>query len=564
MRALCLIALITLGAVTACGGTEGVPPGYEGGSSGPPVKAYDINPVTRDQVKDGGTLRWGLTEYPTQWNVNHVDGNLNDVRNVIDALMPRAFRSDERGRISLDTDYVQRAEVTSATPKLVVRYVLNPKATWSDGKPITWQDYEAQWKAMNGETPAYRSGSTIGYEEIESVARGTDDHEVLVTFAAPFSEWRSLFSPLYPKSTNASSATFNTNWLNKIPVTAGPFKFAAADPKEKTITVVRDPKWWGARPRLEQIIFRSLDREAQIRAFDNGKLDVFDAGSSGAEYARAKKARDGVVKQAAGRDFRQFTLNGESDILSDPRVRQAVALGIDRKAIAEADLRGLGWPTVLLNNHFFMNSHEGYRENAGQFGAYDVERAGRLLDDAEWKLSGKTRTRNGKDLTLRFVVPKDVPVSQAEAEMARKMLLKLGIKVDIQTVPSTAFFDKFLLPGDYDMAAFSYESTAYPMTSAFDRYFNGVTASGDDTEWYSNIGRSGSTAIDDALGMAGGELDEAKARSDINAADKLVWQDVNVIPLYQRPESVVVRSSLANIGARGFYDLKYTDIGFTR
>lgn len=567
MRAHCLIALIgaiTLGAVTACGGGAGGPAGSDGGSSGPPVKAYDINPVAREQVKDGGTLRWGLAEYPTQWNANHVEGNLSGVRTVVDGLMPRAFRSDERGRISADADYVERAEVTATVPRQIVVYTLNPKATWSDGKPITWADYEAQWKAMNGETLSYRANSTIGYEEIESVARGSDDHEVVVTFAAPFSEWRSLFSPLYPRSTNASAAAFNTGWINKFPVTAGPFKLGAADPAAKTVTIVRNATWWGTRPKLERIVFRELDGNERVRAFRNGTLDVFDAGSSGPEYERAKTAGGGVIRQAAGRDFRQITLNGESDVLSDARVRQAVALGIDRQAIAKAGLRGLDWPIVLLNNHFFMNSHEGYRENAGEFGSHDAERAGRLLDDAGWQLAGKTRTRNGKPLTLRFVVPRDVPVSRSEGEMVKSMLSRLGVKVDIQTVSSANFFDKFLIAGDYDMATFSYDSTAYPMSSGFDRYVNGVTASGDDTQWYSNVGRSGSTAIDNALGIAGAELDPAKARSDINVADRLVWPEINVIPLYQRPESVVVRSTLANIGARGLFDLRYTDIGFAR
>ena len=46
-------------------------------------------------------------------------------------------------------------------------------------------------------------------------------------------------------------------------------------------------------------------------------------------------------------------------------------------------------------------------------------------------------------------------------------------------------------------------------------------------------------------------------------ADRLVWQEVNVLPLYQRPQSVGVRSTLANIGASGFFDLRYPDIGFT-
>lgn len=36
-----------------------------------------------------------------------------------------------------------------------------------------------------------------------------------------------------------------------------------------------------------------------------------------------------------------------------------------------------------------------------------------------------------------------------------------------------------------------------------------------------------------------------------------------MLPLYQRPQNVAVRATLANVGARGFYNLRYEDIGFT-
>jgi peptide/nickel transport system substrate-binding protein len=59
------------------------------------------------------------------------------------------------------------------------------------------------------------------------------------------------------------------------------------------------------------------------------------------------------------------------------------------------------------------------------------------------------------------------------------------------------------------------------------------------------------------------ELDPQKARRLTNEVDRLVWQQVSVLPLYQRPQLVATRKDLANFGACGFYDLAYEDIGFT-
>ena len=556
-----LAALIALGSVSACGG-DNIPGWRESSLAPSPVKAIDINPVPREKVRDGGTLKWGLGDFPTQWNQNHIDGDVASVDTVMSALMPTPFRSDERGRVSLDLDYVTNARVTATSPHQVITYTLNPKAKWSDGKPITWADYAAQWKAMNGQSKTFRVDSTIAYENIQSVTRGTSDHEVVVTLAQPFNEWQSLFSPLYPSSANATPEAFNTDWVNKIPVTAGPFKLSSFDVKNKTITLDRDDNWWGDKAKLDKIVFKGVKTD-MVRAFTKGEVDVFDVGASPDEYSRARGAWDAVVRQAAGTDFRQFTFNGESPTLSDIRVRRAMAMALDRRALMQLDLKGLGWPAVTLDNHFLANSQQGYRGNAGELGVYNPQRAGQLLDEAGWKLSGKTRAKNGTPLNLRFVVPSGVGVSDTEAEVTRLMLRRIGVGVTIQTVPFNDFFTKYLIPGNFDVTGFSYPATPYPISNAFDVYANGETAKGDDMKWYSNLGRTGSHEIDQAMYRAGSVLDVAEAEESVNTADELVWQEVNVLPLYQTPQNVAVRSTLANIGANGFYDLKYADIGFT-
>ncbi|XVQ83752.1 ABC transporter family substrate-binding protein [Microbispora siamensis] len=557
-----LAALAALWAAGACGVQRG-PGESDSGLAPSPVKAYDINPLTRDKVKDGGTLRWGLTDFPTQWNRNHVDGDSTAVKAVTDALMPHTFRSDERGRLTLDTDYVTNARITASSPRQVITYSINPKAKWSDGRPITWTDFAAQWKAMSGRDRDYRVDSAIAYENIQSVARGASDREVVVTLAQPFNEWQSLFTPLYPSTTNATPAAFDADWINRIPVTAGPFRVERLDVKGRTVTLTRNPAWWGNRAKLDSIVFRTVRPDQMVHAFTKGDVDVFEVGPSSDDYARVREAWDAVVRQAAGTQYRQFTFNGESPALADARVREAVAAALDRRGLMQVDLKGLGWPTVTLDNHFLMNSQYGYHANAGEIGGYDPKRAGRLLDQAGWKLSGKTRVKNGKPLTLRFVVPDGIVMSGVEADVARQMLQRVGIRVDVRKVAFDDFFGKHLIPGDFDITAFAYPSTPFPVSSAFDIYADGESGGrGDDVEWYSNLGRSGSKQIDEAMYRAGSTLDSDKVPGLLNEADRLVWKKVNVLPLYQCPQGVAVRSALANIGANGFFDLRYEDIGY--
>ncbi|MGP3912179.1 ABC transporter family substrate-binding protein [Nonomuraea sp. 10N515B] len=557
--------LVTAAAVVValggCGGGAGNGPGTrDGAGDDHTVKAFDINTQPRDKVKDGGTLRWGINEFPAQWNRNHVDGNLAVAASVSNALLPSPFVSDEKAEISVNRDYVLDAKVSDQRPEQVVTYTLNPKARWSDRRPITWADYQAQWQALNGRDSAYRIVSATGYQDIKKVARGKDDFEVVVTFARPFSDWQALFGPLLPAATNRTPEAFNTAWLNKIPVTAGPFKFGGFDQTAKTITLVRDDAWWGERAKLDKIIYRASEQDSLIGAFSNGELDIIDIGPSAPDYARAKATAGAQVRQAAGPDFRHFTFNGSSELLRDRNVRQAIQLGINRQAIAQSDLQGLNWPIALLNNHFFMNTQEGYQDNAGALGVYNPQRARQLLDAAGWKLNGAVRQKNGKTLDLRFVVPSGVQISKAEGELAQSMLAQIGVKLTIKAVPSDDFFTSYVIPGNFDITPFAYIGTPFPVSSSYGIYAN----SPDGKTWNANFGRTGSAAIDQAMSRAAQSLDPVRARAATNAADELIWQEVNVLPLYQRPQLVATKATLANAGARGFYDLRYENIGFMR
>lgn len=54
-----------------------------------------------------------------------------------------------------------------------------------------------------------------------------------------------------------------------------------------------------------------------------------------------------------------------------------------------------------------------------------------------------------------------------------------------------------------------------------------------------------------------------KVHALVNAADRLIWRQASVLPLYQRPQLVAARADLANLGACGFFEPDYEDIGFT-
>jgi peptide/nickel transport system substrate-binding protein len=127
----------------------------------------------------------------------------------------------------------------------VVTYNIEPDAVWSDGTPIAVADLAAQWQALNGSDPEYRISVGTGCEDIASVQQGEDDKQAVVTFAHRYTDWQGLFDPLYPASTNSDPDVFNTGWIPQPQVTAGPFRLQDIDPTAQTITLERNPEWWG-------------------------------------------------------------------------------------------------------------------------------------------------------------------------------------------------------------------------------------------------------------------------------------------------------------------------------
>jgi peptide/nickel transport system substrate-binding protein len=526
----------------------------------PKATVNDINPVDRSKLKQGGTLTWPIDQFSTQWNYNEADGPEASTAAVVQALLPSPFHFDAGGTASANTDYLA-GEPTVATVggKQTVTYELNQKAKWSDGTPITEADYAAEWKALNGTNSQFNVASTTGYSQISNVAAGKSQYEVVVTFSSNFADWKSLFSPLYPASANATPAAFNTGWINKIPITAGPFKFGSFNATDKTVTVVRDASWWGDPALLDSIVFKTVDAAAEADAFASGEIDFFDIGPSATNYKKAAGVKGAKIRVAGGPNFRHVTMNAQSPMLSDVRVRQAVAEAINRTAIAKSDLAGLPWADSPLGNHFFVNNQNGYQDNSGAVGKYDPAAAKQLLDAAGWTQgSGQFRTKGGKTLELKLVIPDGVAVSANEGTLMQNFLGQVGVKLDIDAVNSDDFFDKYVNPGQFDLTVFSWLGNDFPVSSNASIYQNPQG-----TNIFQNFARVGSSQLDALLTKAQTDLDPAQAIKDANAADAMIWQEAGVIPFYQRPDFVAEKSNLANFGAFGFADTVYQNIGFT-
>ena len=325
MRRLAIVAAITLLPVVSASAADHAKTG-----EGPDINAQPVG-----NLKKGGTFVWAINSLPDNFNTSQIDGNTADTCYIMCATLPSFSSLDATGTLVIDKNYATAVTLTSKKPQ-VVTYLINPKAKWSNGKAIGLADFAGMWKANNGSNTAFEVVSTTGYEDIGSVKKGSAANSVVVTFKKVYADWQGLFSGLLPAALTASPTVFNTSWKNAPNVTAGPFKYSSTDVTAQTVTVVRNPSWWGPKPVLDKIVYRAIPPATQLDALANGEVDYIDIGPSAPNFKRAGTLAGVRVHVSKAPNYRHMTFGSKTSISQNVSVRQAIMMGIDRSTIARA------------------------------------------------------------------------------------------------------------------------------------------------------------------------------------------------------------------------------------
>ncbi|WP_150250470.1 ABC transporter family substrate-binding protein [Nocardiopsis deserti] len=525
------------------------------------LAAEDLNPAPREDLREGGSFVWAISAYDQQHNMWHTQGNMANVRRVTAAVLPNPTRYDAEGLPSPNEDFVLDFGVSD--DGLEVFYELNPDAVWSDGEPITSEDYEAQVETVSGSREGdWELGGTDGYDQVTEFVPGDDEYSFTLRFDEPFAEWPSLFSPLYPKEYMEDEELFKEGYVKDYPVTAGPFGNVEFDDVTERITVTRNEDWWGTEPLLDEIVFDAMGTDAMAGAFNNGEIDGFYLGYDAAGYELLRDREGTYFTRAVNHAYRFASLNGASPNLEDVRVRHAISLGLDTDALAEIALGAVDWPITGETNRLLRSSQNGYQDNSEGYGEYDPERAAELLDEAGWTLEEGAEFRTnekGETLSLDWVASDDMAIAQDEAEIGRDMLAEIGIEVKVQQVPNNALFSEYVIPGNYEVATYVLTGSNPYAGDAQENY--GMPD--ENGEWGNNLARTSTEEIDQKFVEMRAETDPDRYAVLANEIDRLLWEEVATIPFFERPGLYVMNEDLHNWGEFGLAsDYVYEDIGW--
>jgi len=549
-----------LAALAACGG--GSSSSSASASAGAvELAAADINPQDRSALQQGGEFRIPIDAMIPNYNPLHIDGNVGDNGTTLQGFTGvRNWIYNEDGTFEVNTNFCLDYTEEEVDGKTVVTMHLNPEAKWNSGEPIQVADYQGCWQACNGKNEDFNAvvASTDGWDHIESIEAGADEFEVITTFDAVFPDWSMVFSDpgIIPAALTTDAEVFSS-WTDASVTDywTGPYLVTDADSAKQLLTLEPNPNWWGDAPLLDKITLRAMDSSQLGTAFGNNEIDYVFPIIDAATYEQCGQRADGEIRQAAGLQWRHFTMNGSSGVLADQAVRQALVKGMDRLTISEGDLQGLPVPAsqVQLGNHLFMPYNDGYVDNTGEY-AYDPEAAAADLEAAGWTLAdgAEFREKDGQKLSIKYLRMPDISTSATEGRILQANMAAIGVEIVMDDTNPNDFFAR-LRDGQFEITAFAWQGTQYPMANIGQIYGEGSA---------SNYSRVSDPELQELIGQVATEADPDKRIELANQADAKIWELATVTPIYSRVDYRAVPKKLANYGAFGLSTARAEDVGY--
>jgi peptide/nickel transport system substrate-binding protein len=522
--AVVLLAIALVGA--ACGGGGG------GGDTGSSSTA----------IKEGGTLSYAADQEPTGFNNNTSKDNGTSVLNVVINLFPPVFRLHPDYSVQLNKELMDSAEQTSSDPQTIV-YKIKQAAVWSDGTPVSADDFEYLWKNLNGSIEDNDVAATTGYDQIRRVTGSDGGKTVTVVFKEPFSDWKSLFYGLLPAHYMAKVPGGWNNGLDRNPEkipTNGPYVISGWD-RGQSLTLARNDRYWGPKAHLDSIVFRFLpESTTQPAALQNNEVDLIYPQPQLDLVAQVKAMPDVTSELNIGLSFEHLDFNFKNEHLADLRVRQAIATGLNLTEVVNRTVKQFTDEAQPLGNRIWLPGQRPYQDHFGQYGKGDVAGAQRLLEEAGYTRGADgVYAKGGKRLSLRISTTAGNQLRETQGQLVQAQLKEVGIELKIANVESTKLFGEWLPDGNFDIANFAWVGNPFAISSSQDIYRSGGG---------SNYGQYRSGKVDDLFTRAVREVDEAKAAELGNQIDQQLTADMATIPLYAKPTYLAVRNTFTGVG----------------
>ena len=448
---------------------------------------------------------------------------------------------------------------------LSVVWKLKKGVKWHDGKPFTADDVVFTWEyARNPETAAVTIAS---YKDVK--VEKIDDFTVRVTFAKPTPFWADAFvsangmiipKHLFADYTGAKSRDAPTNLK---PVGTGAFLFVDFKPGDVVRAKLNPDYHVPNRPYFDTLELKGggdavsaaravlqtgeydyawnmqVEDEILTRLENGGGGKVSIVPTGNIEFMALN-----VTDPAVEVDGERSSIKTKHPLFSDPAVRQAVNLLIDRASIEKYIY---GRTAVATAN--FVNNPERFRSKNTKF-EFNIEKANQILETAGWKKGADgVRAKDGKALKFVFQTSINAPRQKTQA-IVKQACQKAGIDIELKSVVGSVFFSSDTANPDtythfYCDAEMFTTTMLQPDPQIFMNQYLSAEVATKANKWQGrNISRWTSKEYDELYRQAERELDAVKRAAIYIKLNDMVVGDNYIQPVVYRPRVTALNSKL--------------------
>jgi peptide/nickel transport system substrate-binding protein len=448
---------------------------------------------------------------------------------------------------------------------LSVVWKLKKGVKWHDGAPFTADDVVFTWEyARNPETAAVTIAS---YRDVK--VEKIDDFTVRVTFAKPTPFWADAFvsanGMIIPKHLFAdySGGKSRDAPTNLKPVGTGAFLFVDFKPGDVVRAKLNPDYHVPNRPYFDTLEVKGggdavsaaravlqtgeydyawnmqVEDEILTRLENGGRGKVSIVPTGNIEFMALN-----VTDPAVEVDGERSSIKTKHPLFSDPAVRQAVNLLIDRASIEKYIY---GRTAVATAN--FVNNPERFRSKNTKF-EFNIEKANQILEAAGWKKDADgVRAKDGKSLKFVFQTSINAPRQKTQA-IVKQACQKAGIDIELKSVVGSVFFSSDTANPD-TYTHFYCDSEMFTTTMLqpdpqifMNQYLSAEVASKANKWQGRNISRWTSKQYDELYAQAERELDAVKRAAIYIKLNDMVVGDNYIQPVVYRPRVTALNSKL--------------------
>ena len=481
-------------------------------------------------------------------------------------------------------------EVLSEDP-LEIKYTINDAAVWSDGTPVTINDYLLEWASQNPEfiAPGFANGenpdATAVFDHVstsfakympEGPVGELGGKEFTVTYTNPNPDYKIIIGTAMPEhvvakqsglepgglaqaildrdaETVKSAATFwNTGWIfnpGELPAadvipSSGPYVVKEGGWQAgNSLTLTANENYWGTPAATKDLVFRFIGDAQQVQALGNKDVQVIQPQATVDTVGQLEGLGSAVtIETGSSLTWEHLDFNHrENNVFGNPdtglTLRTAFAHCVPRQQIVDTLIAPIAPDTVLMNAREVFPFQDNYDEVVsaaydGRFDTPDPEKAKALVAESgvATPIDVRIGYRAGNQRRTETV---------AAIQSACK---DAGFNVIDSADPD--FFKKANVTGDYEVALYAWAGSGQ-ITSGENIYATGKPQ---------NTSKFSSPVVDAAWAELVSTLDPAVHLEQTKIIEKELWDQLHGIPLYAHPLVVAYDSTLSNVRATATQD----------